>query len=110
LNFQHPATNRATAISLCVAPRQAHAAWMAERCRIVADIARSGLAANLIGRDVKYAPKFEPTSDSHHRADFAAKIGIALAAVTTEAPQWHHRQRGRIPDGPTGPYLGTRRQ
>ncbi len=29
------------------------------------------------------------------------------SAVTTEAPQWHHRQRGKIPDGPTGPYLGT---
>jgi hypothetical protein len=29
-------------------------------------------------------------------------------AVTTEAPQWQYRQRGRIHRiGPTGPYLGT---
>jgi hypothetical protein len=31
----------------------------------------------------EYAPKFEPTSDSHHCADFTTKIGIALAAITT---------------------------
>jgi hypothetical protein len=33
-------------------------------------------------------------------------VTTAPGAVTTEAPQWHHRQQGRIPDGPTGPDLG----
>jgi hypothetical protein len=61
----------------------------AERCRIVADI-----ACTLIGRDVNTRRSLSPRWDR-------------LATVTTEAPQWHHRQRGRIPDEPTGPYLGT---
>jgi hypothetical protein len=26
-------------------------------------------------------------------------VATASGAVTTEAPQWHHRQQGRIPDG-----------
>jgi hypothetical protein len=26
-------------------------------------------------------------------------VATAPGAVTTEAPQWHHRQQGRIPDG-----------
>ena len=30
-------------------------------------------------------------------------VVTAPGAVTTEAPQWRHRQRGRIPDRPTGP-------
>ncbi|MGB8900249.1 MAG: hypothetical protein WCC90_13900 [Methylocella sp.] len=34
-------------------------------------------------------------------------VATAPGAVTTEAPQWHHRQRGKIPDRATGPYLGT---
>src|ERR1700730_15835782 len=41
--------------------------------------------------------------------DMLGSLSVATApgAVTTETPQWHHRQRGRIPDGPTCPYLGT---
>ena len=27
----------------------------------------------------------------------------ALADVTSEAPQWHHRQQGKIPDGANRP-------
>src|ERR1700731_4388600 len=30
-------------------------------------------------------------------------VTTAPGAVTTEAPQWHHRQRGRIPDGANRP-------
>jgi hypothetical protein len=29
-------------------------------------------------------------------------VGTALSADTTEAPQWRHRQRGRIPDKADG--------
>jgi hypothetical protein len=29
-------------------------------------------------------------------------VTTAPSAVTTEAPQWHHRQRGRIPDKANG--------
>jgi hypothetical protein len=31
-------------------------------------------------------------------------VATATGAVTTEAPQWRHRQRGKIQIGPTGPY------
>ena len=31
-------------------------------------------------------------------------VATASGAVTTEAPQWRHRQRGRIQMGPSGPY------
>src|ERR1700730_15805457 len=30
-------------------------------------------------------------------------VATASGAVTTEAPQWHHRRRGRIPDGANRP-------
>src|SRR5262249_51981397 len=31
-------------------------------------------------------------------------VATAPSAVTTEAPQWHRRQRGRIPDGANRPF------
>src|ERR1700720_1029696 len=37
--------------------------------------------------------------------DICGSFSVATApgAVTTEAPQWHHRRRGRIPDGANQP-------
>jgi hypothetical protein len=37
-------------------------------------------------------------------------VVTALSAVTTEAPQWLHRQRGRIPGEPKPAPLSARRQ
>ena len=36
------------------------------------------------------------------RAD-PISVATAPGAVATEAPQWHHRRRGRIPDGANRP-------
>jgi hypothetical protein len=38
--------------------------------------------------------------------DILGSLSVATAsgAVTTDAPQWRHRQRGRIQVGPSGPY------
>jgi hypothetical protein len=48
LNFQHSVTNRATAISLCVAPRRAHAAWLHAHAHDLAR-AQSACAAGILG-------------------------------------------------------------
>src|SRR6266545_2041567 len=38
--------------------------------------------------------------------DILASLSVATAsgAVTTQAPQWRHRQRDGDPNGPSGPY------